>query len=40
MTAAFTAGEGLAVIFLAAANYSLECLGLHVAKRSARFEVG
>jgi len=38
MTATFTAAEGQAAIFLAVDHCSLECVGLHAAKRGTRFE--
>ena len=38
MTAAFTIAEGQAAIFFAVDHCSLECVGIHAAKRGTRFE--
>ena len=38
MTATFTAAEGQAAIFFAVDHCSLECVGIHAAKRGTRFE--
>lgn len=38
MTAAFTTEEGQAAIFFAVDHCSLECVGIHAAKRGTRFE--
>src|SRR4051812_48203581 len=38
MTTTVTTGEGLAHVFVAVAHCTCECVGLHAAKRGARFE--
>ena len=38
MTATFTVAEGQAAIFFAVYHCSLECVGIHAAKRGSRFE--